>query len=87
MQGFRTRGHVNRTTPSDQVHPTSLFGDRSVEGFQLQALPVVVGMEIVRSICLLSLLLMVQETTQEEVVVNPTTRSDQAQLASLFDGM
>ena len=69
---------------STEQHPqtkctlASLFVDRSVEGFQLRALPVAVGMEFVRSVCLLSLLLIVQETTQEEVVVNPTTRSDQA---------
>ena len=40
MQGFRTRGHVNRTKPSAQVHHClSLLGQ--VDGFQLRALPVV----------------------------------------------
>ena len=40
VQGFRTRGRVNRTTPSDQVHPClSLWCQ--VERFQHRALPVV----------------------------------------------
>ena len=74
VQGFRTRGHVNRTTPSDQVYPCLSLWWR-VEHYMLL---IWIEMDIVGSVCLLSLFLLVQETTQEEVVVNPTTPSDQA---------
>ena len=74
VQGFRTRGHVNQTTPSDQVYPCLSLWWR-VEHYMLL---IWIEVDIVGSVCLLSLFLLVQETTQEEVVVNPTTPSDQA---------
>ena len=71
---------VMSTEQHSQPSPPLSFSECSWKDFSSEhyLLLICIEVDIVGSICLLSRFLIVQETTQEEVVVNPTTRSDQA---------
>ena len=82
--GQKCKGSEQEVVSTEQ-HPqtkstlASLFDDRwKVFSSEHYLLLIWTEVDIVGSIYLLSLFLIVQETTQEEVVVNPTTPSDQA---------
>ena len=75
VQNKRSCQPNNTLRPS----PPLSFSECSWKDFSSEhyLLLICIEVDIVGSICLLSRFLIVQETTQEEVVVNPTTRSDQ----------
>ena len=82
VQGFRTRGHVNQTTPSDQVYPCLSLWWR-VEHYMLL---IWIEMDIFGSICLLSLFLLVQETTRRSSCQPNNTFRPSTPLPFSFDG-